>query len=65
MAYHFALDANAAPTPGPFGRLIHAIVRAWVVGRDTRRLMEMPDYRLRDLGLTHSDIARVVRHGRD
>ena len=36
----------------------------WMVRRDARMLIEMPDHLLKDLGIERADIARVVRHGR-
>ena len=64
MAYNFAVEVNSARSAGILGRVVRAIARARIIGRDTRQLLELPDYRLKDLGITHSDVPRVVRHGR-
>ncbi len=38
-----------------------ALCRAWTVRRILRELREMPDYRLRDIGLARSEIEAAVR----
>ena len=44
---------------------VHAIARELRIRRDMRRLMEMDDAMLRDIGIVRSDIERSVRTGRD
>jgi len=44
--------------------LVVAFVNAWIARRDARILGEMPDDRLKDLGIGRTDIARVVWRGR-
>jgi uncharacterized protein YjiS (DUF1127 family) len=39
-------------------------VQAWIVRRDARQLMEMPDYLLKDIGIGRSEISNAVRQGR-
>jgi uncharacterized protein YjiS (DUF1127 family) len=36
----------------------------WIIRRDERMLLEMPDHQLKDLGIGRADIPRVVREGR-
>jgi uncharacterized protein YjiS (DUF1127 family) len=44
--------------------LLVAAARTGTTRRAERRLMEMPDYLLKDIGLGRSDIPRAVRQGR-
>jgi uncharacterized protein YjiS (DUF1127 family) len=41
------------------------IVRELRIRRDTRRLLEAEPRLLKDLGIARTDVARLVRHGRD
>jgi uncharacterized protein YjiS (DUF1127 family) len=45
--------------------LAHSVLRELQIRRDMRRLMEMDDAMLRDIGIVRSDIERSVRTGRD
>lgn len=45
-------------------KVLNAGLQGWIVRRDTRRLMEMPDHLLDDIGLGRADIVRAVRSGR-
>jgi len=45
-------------------KLAKRIARAERIRRDMRRLSEMDDYMLRDIGLARSEIERAVREGR-
>jgi uncharacterized protein YjiS (DUF1127 family) len=64
--------AYRAPRRGAFpasaARLLAGLVQALAtelrVRRDTRRLMEMSDHMLSDIGLARSQVARAVRSGR-
>jgi uncharacterized protein YjiS (DUF1127 family) len=42
-----------------------ALIVEFRARRAARRLMELDDYMLRDMGLSRTDIGRVVRGGRD
>ncbi|MGH6946051.1 MAG: DUF1127 domain-containing protein [Kiloniellales bacterium] len=44
-------------------KVSNAALAEWIVRRDTRRLMEMPDHLLDDIGLSRAEIVRVVRTG--
>jgi uncharacterized protein YjiS (DUF1127 family) len=46
-------------------RLMSALIVEFRARRAARRLMELDDYMLRDMGLSRTDIGRVVRGGRD
>ena len=46
-------------------RIAAAVGAELRIRRDTRQLMAMSDYMLKDIGLTRADIARAVREGRD
>jgi uncharacterized protein YjiS (DUF1127 family) len=48
-----------------FGRLTTAVLDAYHVRRVSRELMACSDLLLRDMGVTRSEISRVVRYGRD
>ena len=45
--------------------LMSALIVEFRARRAARRLMELDDYMLRDMGLSRTDIGRVVRGGRD
>ena len=46
------------------GRIVAAVASEWRLRRQVAFLLEQNDYMLRDLGLCRSDVARVVRRGR-
>jgi uncharacterized protein YjiS (DUF1127 family) len=45
-------------------RLLATAMTLWIIRRDERMLLEMPDHQLKDLGIGRADIPRVVREGR-
>ena len=47
------------------GRVLQAIAREYRLRRQVAFLMQQDQRMLSDLGLTHDDVARVVRRGRD
>ena len=53
----------AAPVMAWLGAAMDAAVRAYARRRDERIMLAMTDGQLQDLGITHSDVARVVRTG--
>ena len=56
---------SLAPGSGLWlGRIVAAIASEWHLRRQVAILLEQNDYMLRDLGLCRSDVARVVRRGR-
>jgi uncharacterized protein YjiS (DUF1127 family) len=54
----------AAPIMAWLSAAVDAAFRFYVQRRDARRLRDMADSQLSDLGIVRSDIARVVREGR-
>ena len=58
--------ATGAPRLGPkgvFAAAFATILDADQRYRDRRRVQEMPDHLLDDMGLTRSDLARALAHG--
>jgi uncharacterized protein YjiS (DUF1127 family) len=45
-------------------RKLATAMTLWIIRRDERMLLEMPDHQLKDLGIGRADIPRVVREGR-
>jgi uncharacterized protein YjiS (DUF1127 family) len=45
-------------------RSLGTAMTLWIIRRDERMLLEMPDHQLKDLGIGRADIPRVVREGR-
>lgn len=45
-------------------KALNAALQGWIARRDIRRLMEMPDHLLDDIGLRRADIVCAVRSGR-
>ena len=54
----------AAPVMAWLGAAMDAALRFHACRRDERSLLAMTDGQLQDLGITRSDVARVVRTGR-
>ncbi|HET6621631.1 MAG TPA: DUF1127 domain-containing protein [Dongiaceae bacterium] len=63
---HFRMTAQAQPASGRAGGfLLPALRRFWTTRRETRRLQELSDYHLRDLGIRREQIPHIFRHGWD
>ena len=72
---HIILDGVALAAPGarrPYATLRNILLAAmaapaaWLrTERDIRRLSSLDDHLLRDIGITRSQISRVVRRGRE
>lgn len=52
------------PGSGAFGRFAAAVRRRMHVARCERRLRELPDHMLKDMGLHRSEIPAIARFGR-
>lgn len=68
MSFAIARDVVAsvplrpsARQPGPVARLVRAIARSIAIHRRRRMLQQMPDFLLKDIGISRSDIDYVVR----
>jgi uncharacterized protein YjiS (DUF1127 family) len=55
----------SASFEGVAARIARAIAKEVRIRRDTRKLMLMSDWMLKDIGLTRAEIGRAVRYGRD
>jgi uncharacterized protein YjiS (DUF1127 family) len=47
------------------GSLLRELIEAHRRRRDVAQLESLPDYMLRDIGISRSEIGRTVRDGRD
>ena len=54
---------HVAQSRQAYGRLtwLVRLVKNWRARRDTRTLLRMDDYQLRDIGLTRADLDRLMR----
>jgi uncharacterized protein YjiS (DUF1127 family) len=63
---YFRMAAQAQPASRRAGSFLpQGLRRFWTTRRETRRLQELSDYHLRDLGIRREEIPHIFRHGWD